>query len=241
MGQVIAIAAGKDGAGKTTVAVNLAVTLARGGAKVALVDMVRGMRGLDLALGLECDVVYDLGDVLRKDCTLGQAAVQDDRLETLTLFSCSQSLRKSAPTKAEIRGLYDAMREAFDFVLVELPGGPTEEMILASSGVDCALLVTNRNREALRNLETVSTMLRTEGVEKRFLLINQVRMELFDSEAFEKPDALVERLRLPLLAMLPYDENILLASATGMPVALEENYVTDTFRRLAQGLIQANL
>ena len=238
MGQVFAIAAGKDGSGKTTFAVNMAATLAKAGTRVALVDMNRGMRGLDLALGLESAIVYDLDDWFCGNATLKQVEVQDSRFFNLSLFSCSQNRSKSAPGAKQVAALYKELRGAFDFVLVEVPGGPCPEMLLAATAADGAVLVTTREQECLRNTETVSQMLRHNGVEKRCLLINKVCADLFDSDYLDPPEAIVERLRIPLLGMLPQDENFTVAAAAGDPIVCDANYVADAFRKMAQGLIR---
>ena len=239
MGESIIIASGKDGAGKTTFAVNLAVTLAQRRAAVALVDLNIGMRGLDLALGLESSVIYDLGDVFLGVCSLRQARVSDRRFEKLDLFSAPQSRRKADLTPAQIRGLYEELKRHYDYVLIDAAGGPAADLELAAFGADRAILVVTQEQEALRNAETVNALLRRCAISDRRLVINKVRPEFYDEPAVPQAEAIVESLRLPLAGIIQYDANFLLSANVGLPIVMQPgSYIADNFRRIAMGLVQ---
>jgi len=229
---VIGIAAGKDGSGKTFFASNLGAMLSQGGAAVALVDLNFGMRGLDLAFGLESDIVYDLSDVFAGDATLRQAEVRDDRFPCLSIFSCSQDIRKEYPSSVQIRDLYAELKKSFDFIVVDLPGGPVRTLAGLLSGIDEAVIVATPELDGLRNAESVNEILRAKGIAKRFVLLNKVKASIYSETATGLPEHVVDRLRVPLLGILLYDDNIALSGTTGLPLVTEDSTLTDTFRRM---------
>ena len=232
MSTVIGVAAGKDGSGKTFFASNLGAMLAQGGAAVCLVDLNYGMRGIDLALGLESDIVYDLSDVFTGDATLRQAEVPDERFEALSVFSCPQDIRKEYPTPAQVRSLFDELRKSFDFIVVDLPGGPVPMLADLVSGIDKAVIVTTPVPDCLRNAESVNEILRAKGVPKRFVLLNKVKPEMYAERAAELAQHAVDRLRVPLVGMILYDDNIAFSAMTGVPLVTEDSTLTDSFRRI---------
>ncbi len=232
MSTVIGVAAGKDGSGKTFFASNLGAMLSLGGAAVALVDLNYGMRGLDLAFGLESEIVYDLSDVFAGDATLRQAEVADERFETLSVFSCPQDIRKEYPAPAQVRRLFDELRKSFDFIIVDLPGGPLPMLADLVSGIDKAVIVTTPAPDCLRNAESVNEILRAKGVPKRFVLLNKVKPDLYADTAADLAERVVDRLRVPLVGMILYDDNVAYSALTGVPLVTEDSSLTDSFRRI---------
>ncbi len=232
MSTVIGVAAGKDGSGKTFFASNLGAMLSLGGAAVCLVDLNYGMRGLDLAFGLESEIVYDLSDVFAGDATLRQAEVPDERFETLSVFSCPQDIRKEYPAPAQVRRLFDELRKSFDFIIVDLPGGPLPMLADLVSGIDKAVIVTTPAPDCLRNAESVNEILRAKGVPKRFVLLNKVKPDLYADTAADLAERVVDRLRVPLVGMILYDDNVAYSALTGVPLVTEDSSLTDSFRRI---------
>ncbi len=232
MSTVIGVAAGKDGSGKTFFASNLGAMLSLGGAAVCLVDLNYGMRGLDLAFGLESEIVYDLSDVFSGDATLRQAEVPDDRFPCLSVFSCPQDIRKEYPAPAQIRSLFDALRKSFDFIIVDLPGGPVPMLSGLVSGIDKAVILTTPAPDCLRNAESVNEILRAKGVPKRFVLLNKVKPDLYADTAADLAERVVDRLRVPLVGMILYDDNVAYSALTGVPLVTEDSSLTDSFRRI---------
>ena len=232
MSTVIGVAAGKDGSGKTFFASNLGAMLSLGGAAVCLVDLNYGMRGLDLAFGLESEIVYDLSDVFAGDATLRQAEVPDERFETLSVFSCPQDSRKEYPAPAQVRRLFEELRKSFDFIIVDLPGGPLPMLADLVSGIDKAVIVTTPAPDCLRNAESVNEILRAKGVPKRFVLLNKVKPDLYADTAADLAERVVDRLRVPLVGMILYDDNIAYSALTGVPLVTEDSSLTDSFRRI---------
>ena len=232
MSTVIGVAAGKDGSGKTFFASNLGAMLSLGGAAVCLVDLNYGMRGLDLAFGLESEIVYDLSDVFAGDATLRQAEVPDERFETLSVFSCPQDIRKEYPAPAQVRRLFDELRKSFDFIIVDLPGGPVPMLADLVSGIDKAVIVTTPAPDCLRNAESVNEILRAKGVPKRFVLLNKVKPDLYADTAADLAERVVDRLRVPLVGMILYDDNVAYSALTGVPLVTEDSSLTDSFRRI---------
>jgi septum site-determining protein MinD len=226
------VAAGKDGSGKTFFASNLGAMLSLGGAAVCLVDLNYGMRGLDLAFGLESEIVYDLSDVFAGDATLRQAEVPDERFETLSVFSCPQDIRKEYPAPAQVRRLFDELRKSFDFIIVDLPGGPLPMLADLVSGIDKAVIVTTPAPDCLRNAESVNEILRAKGVPKRFVLLNKVKPDLYADTAADLAERVVDRLRVPLVGMILYDDNVAYSALTGVPLVTEDSSLTDSFRRI---------
>ena len=185
MSHVILIASGKGGTGKTFFAANLGACLAMSGKKVVLVDMDMGLRNLDLYLGLENRVVYNVMDVISGVCKIKQALVRDRRFSELYLMAASpiRDLRDITPLHMQV--LCEKLGEEFDYVIIDAPAGIGEGVEVAAASADTAVIITESDTASVRDADCMDQLLREIGVSKRFCVLNKVNAELM---SFKKED-----------------------------------------------------
>lgn len=237
-GEVVLITSGKGGTGKSTFAANLASALALKGFATAAVDANPGCRSLDLFLGLESCIIYDLADAASGLCRLKQAMVRDKRLpETLCLLSAPQSREKAAAGWSH--EVFQELRRQFRYILVDGPHSSGDALSALIPEADRAVLLVCPDFASLRSADAMNRLLAGAGLSRRSFVVNQVHTELFGSPLIPGMEHMAETLRIPLAGVIPYDVNFTLAANAGSPLALEEgNYVQKNFRRIAQNLFQ---
>lgn len=229
MGKVIVVTSGKGGVGKTTSAAALGAALARGGDKVVVVDFDVGLRNLDLVMGAERRVVYDLVNVIQGEAKLTQALIRDKRVETLFLLPASQTRDKDNLTQEGVAKVMDELREKFDWVICDSPAGIERGATLAMRHADAAIVVTNPEVSSVRDSDRIIGLLdsktekaeRGERMEKHLLLTryDPIRAERGD---MLKVDDVLEILSIPLVGIIPESQDVLRASNLGSPVTLCE-------------------
>lgn len=232
MGKSIVITSGKGGVGKSTAAGNIAAGLAFGGRRVLLVDMDIGLRSLDLMLGAENDVVYDLVDVVQGVCPLEQALYRDRRRENLFLLPASQQTGSSAVTPEDMRALARKFKGSFDYVIFDCPAGVGRGFRNACAAADSAILVITPDPVCVRDAERVRELLKADGITDMQLLINRV--------ARRNPlstDECIHLLDLPVLGFIPEDPAVGFAAAAGSQVLDRETSAGDAFERVARRLL----
>lgn len=227
MAKVLVVTSGKGGVGKTTTTAALGAALAQSGASVAVVDFDVGLRNLDLVMGAERRVVYDLINVVNGDAKLNQALIRDKRLENLSLLPASQTRDKDALTDAGIARVMDELREKFDWVICDSPAGIERGATLAMRHADLAVVVTNPEVSSVRDSDRIIGLLdsktikaeRGEQMEKHLILsrYDPARAERGD---MLKIDDVLEILSIPLLAIIPESMEVLRASNVGCPVTM---------------------
>jgi septum site-determining protein MinD len=227
MGKVIVVTSGKGGVGKTTSTAALGAALARGGYNVVVVDFDVGLRNLDLVMGAERRVVFDLINVMQGKVTLTQALVRDKRLETLYLLPASQTRDKDALTEDGVARVIADLREVFDWVICDSPAGIERGATLAMRFADEAIIVANPEVSSVRDSDRIvglldSKTLKAETGEriKKHLLIAR-----FDPARAERGEMLgiadvLEILSIPLLGIIPESEEVLRASNLGAPITV---------------------
>lgn len=230
MGKVIVVTSGKGGVGKTTSSAALGAALAQDGAKVVVVDFDVGLRNLDLVMGAERRVVYDLVNVIQGEAKLAQALIRDKRLETLFLLPASQTRDKDNLTPEGVEAVIGALKTAFDWVICDSPAGIERGATLAMRHADIAIVVTNPEVSSVRDSDRIiglldSKTLRAENgerMEKHLLLTryDPLRAERGD---MLKVDDVLEILSIPLLGIIPESQDVLRASNLGSPVTLADN------------------
>ena len=166
MGEVIVITSGKGGVGKTTTTANLGAALAMRGKKVVLVDTDIGLRNLDVVMGLENRIVYDIVDVVEEKCKLRQALIKDKRFQDLFLLPAAQTRDKSAVNEKQMRELTSKLREEFDFILIDCPAGIEQGFKNAIAGADRALVVTNAEISSIRDADRIIGLLEASEIKK---------------------------------------------------------------------------
>jgi septum site-determining protein MinD len=230
MAKVLVVTSGKGGVGKTTSTAALGVALAKGGKNVVLVDFDVGLRNLDLVMGAERRVVYDLINVVQGDAKLAQALIRDKRLQTLSLLPASQTRDKDALTDEGVARVINELREKFDWIICDSPAGIERGATLAMRHADVAIVTTNPEVSSVRDSDRIIGLLdsKTEKAEKgerieKHLLITRYDKARAERGEMLKVDDVLEILSIPLLGIIPESEEVLRASNVGAPVTFSTN------------------
>ncbi|WP_395672184.1 septum site-determining protein MinD [Inquilinus sp.] len=227
MAKVLVVTSGKGGVGKTTSTAALGAALAQSGQNVVVVDFDVGLRNLDLVMGSERRVVFDLINVVQGDAKLPQALIRDKRIDTLSLLAASQTRDKDALTMEGVSRVIGELREKFDWVICDSPAGIEKGAVLAMRHADMAVVVTNPEVSSVRDSDRIIGLLdskteraeRGERVEKHLLLTRYDPARAERGEMLKTEDVL-EILSIPLLGIIPESEEVLRASNMGAPVTL---------------------
>ena len=227
MAKVLVVTSGKGGVGKTTSTAALGAALARSGDKVVVVDFDVGLRNLDLVMGAERRVVFDLINVVQGDAKLAQALIRDKRLENLSILPASQTRDKDALTDEGVARVLADLREKFDWVICDSPAGIERGATLAMRHADLAVVVTNPEVSSVRDLDRIIGLLdsKTEKAERGERMEKHLLLTRYDPARAErgemlKTEDILEILSIPLLGIIPESEEVLRASNVGTPVTL---------------------
>ena len=227
MAKVLVVTSGKGGVGKTTSTAALGAALAQTGQKVALVDFDVGLRNLDLVLGAERRVVFDLINVIQGVAKLSQALIRDRRLETLWLLPASQTRDKDALTEVGVADVIKEMRSKFDWVICDSPAGIERGATLAMRFADTAVVVTNPEVSSVRDSDRIIGLLesKTERAERGEHVEKHILITRYDAQKAQRGEMLtiddvLEILPIPLLGIIPESREVLRASNVGSPVTL---------------------
>jgi septum site-determining protein MinD len=215
LGRVITITSGKGGVGKTTSTANLGTALAMLGKKVAVIDADIGLRNLDVVMGLEKRIVYDIVDVVEGRCRIRQALIKDKRFPELYLLPAAQTRDKSAVNPAQMRLLCDHLKTEFDFVLIDCPAGIEQGFKNAIAGADMVVIVTTPEVSAVRDADRVIGLVEANGLPAPRLIINRIRPELVKRGEMMTQDDVVEVLAVDLIGIVPDDESIVISTNRG--------------------------
>lgn len=218
MGEVIVITSGKGGVGKTTTTANIGVGLAKLEKKVVVIDTDLGLRNLDVVMGLENRIVYNLVDVIEGNCRIKQALIKDKRYENLYLLPSAQTKDKSSVSPQQVRKLTEELAEEFDYVLIDCPAGIEQGFQNAIAGATRAIVVTTPEVSAIRDADRIIGLLEKHGLKKPDLVINRIRMEMVKRGDMMSVEDVTEILAVPLLGAIPDDEKIVVATNQGEPV-----------------------
>ncbi len=227
MAKILVVTSGKGGVGKTTSTAALGAALAQGGQTVVVVDFDVGLRNLDLVMGAERRVVFDLVNVIQGDAKLAQALIRDKRVDTLSLLPASQTRDKDALTPEGVARVVAELREKFDWVICDSPAGIERGATLAMRHADMAVVVTNPEVSSVRDSDRIIGLLdskteraeRGERMEKHLLLTRYNSARAARGEMLKTEDVL-EILSIPLLGIIPESQEVLRASNIGSPVTL---------------------
>jgi septum site-determining protein MinD len=219
--KVITVTSGKGGVGKTTTTANLAVALASDGKKVVCIDGDIGLRNLDVVLGLENRIVYDIVDVVEGRCRLRQAMIRDKQFPELYLIPAAQTRDKSALSPSDMIRVADELRPDFDFILIDSPAGIERGFRNAVAPADLVLVVTNPEVSAVRDADRIIGLVESEEKGPARLIINRINPAMVKRGDMLKPDDVIELLAIELIGLVPEDENVVKSTNLGQPVALD--------------------
>ena len=237
-GQVVTITSGKGGVGKTTTTANLGVALARRGQRVACIDADIGLRNLDVVLGLENRIVYDLVDVIEGRARLRQALIKDKRLPELQLLPAAQKRDKTAVTEKQMIKLGDELRKEFDYILIDSPAGIESGFKYSIAPSDLVIVVVTPEVSSVRDADRVIGLVEAQEKPPPKLIINRMRPSMVKRGEMLATSDVLEILSIDLLGIVPEDEAIITSTNKGHPVALEDHSLAGSaFIRIAQRLL----
>lgn len=235
--KVITIASGKGGVGKTTSVANIAVALAGLGQKVTCIDGDIGLRNLDVVLGLENRIVYDVVDVIEGRCRLRQAMIRDKRLPELYLIPAAQTRDKTAISPSDMVRLCDELRSEVDWILIDSPAGIERGFKNAIAAADRVLVMTNPEVSAVRDADRVIGILEAEEKGPAALVINRLDPLMVRRGDMLSVEDVLDLLAVDLIGIIPEDENVIVASNKGQPLALEgKTKAGQAFQNIARRL-----
>ncbi|WP_438444322.1 septum site-determining protein MinD [Gorillibacterium sp. sgz5001074] len=220
MGEAIVITSGKGGVGKTTTSANIGTALALQGKKVCMVDTDIGLRNLDVVMGLENRIIYDLVDVADGRCRLPQALIKDKRFEELYLLPAAQTKDKHSVSPEAVRNIVLELKKDFDFVIIDCPAGIEQGYKNAVAGADKAIVVTTPENAAVRDADRIIGLLENDGVRNPKLVINRIRPNMMKKGEMLDIDEVCQVLSIDLLGIVPDDEYVIKAANTGEPTVM---------------------
>jgi len=242
MGEVLVITSGKGGVGKTTNTANIGAGLAVLGKKVVLIDTDIGLRNLDVVMGLENRIVYDIVDVVRENCRLKQALIKDKRFDGLFLLPAAQTKDKTAVSEEQMRKLCDELKEEFDFVIVDCPAGIEQGFKNAIAGAEKAIVVTTPEVSAVRDADRIIGLLEAAGLKEPKLIINRIKPRMVKKGDMMSIDDMLEILAVDLLGVVPDDEFIIVSTNKGEPAVLDKNSLAgEAFRNITKRILGENI
>ena len=235
MGEVIVITSGKGGVGKTTTTANIGAGLALLGKKVVLIDTDIGLRNLDVVMGLENRIVYDIVDVMEGACRLKQALIKDKRYEGLYLLPAAQTRDKNSITPPQMVKLCDELRREFDYILVDCPAGIEQGFKNAIAGADRAFVVTTPEVSAVRDADRIIGLLEANEIRSPKLLINRVRQDMVKRGDMMSIEDIIDILAIDLIGVVPDDENIIISTNRGEPaVTYNKSQAGQAYRNITK-------
>jgi len=239
---VITITSGKGGVGKTTTTANLGVSLAMLGQRVVTIDADIGLRNLDVVMGLENRIVYDLVDAVEGHCRLRQALIRDKRLSELYLMPAAQTRDKTAVSPEQMIEITDQLRPDFDFVLIDSPAGIERGYQNAVAPADRVIIVTTPEVSAVRDADRIVGLVEAEEKGPASLIINRLNPDMIRRGQMISTEDVVDLLAIDLLGIIPEDKQVIIATNQGSPVALDGKAPSgQAFRNIAGRLMGQNI
>ncbi|SCY15714.1 septum site-determining protein MinD [Alkaliphilus peptidifermentans] len=238
MSQVIVVTSGKGGVGKTTTTANLGTGLAKLGYKTVVVDADIGLRNLDVVMGLENRIVYDIVDVVEGVCRLKQALIKDKRYEGLFLLPAAQTRDKNAITPEQMQKLTAELKEMYDYIIIDCPAGIEQGFRNAIAGADRAIVVTTPEISAVRDADRIIGLLEAAELRNPSLIINRIRIEMVKKGDMMNIEDMIDILAIDLLGVVPDDESIVISTNKGEPVVTDNNSLAgQAYRNITRRII----
>ncbi|GIO27678.1 septum site-determining protein MinD [Ornithinibacillus bavariensis] len=238
MGEAIVITSGKGGVGKTTTTANIGTSLALMDKKVCLIDTDIGLRNLDVVMGLENRIVYDIVDVVQGRCKLKQALIKDKRFEYLSLLPAAQTSDKSAVTPEGMREIIKELKTEYDYIIIDCPAGIEQGFQNAVAGADKAIVVTTPEKSSVRDADRIIGLLEKEDMDAPTLIINRIRKHMMKNGDMLEIDEIVQILSIDLIGIVLDDDEVIKASNHGEPVAFQPNTKASiAYRNIARRIL----
>ena len=218
MSEVIVVTSGKGGVGKTTTTANIGYALARHGFEVLLIDTDIGLRNLDVVMGLENRIVYNLVDVVEGNCRHQQAIIRDKQCDTLSLLPAAQTRDKSAVSPEQMIKLINQLKPDYDYIIIDCPAGIEQGFKNAIAAAKRAIVVTTPEVSAIRDADRIIGLLEKNQIRNSSLIVNRIRMDMVRRGDMMSIDDVTEILSIPLIGAIPDDEQVVVATNQGEPV-----------------------
>lgn len=236
-GRIIVITSGKGGVGKTTTTAALGAALALAGKRVAVVDMDIGLRNLDVVMGLENRIVFNVVDLAKGRCKVRQAAIKDRRIENLFLIPASQSDNKSVLSPQDMIVLCKKLKEEFDIVLIDCPAGIEQGFENSVAGSDEAIVVCMPEVSSIRDADRIVGLLYAKSITPR-LIVNRIIPRMVASGEMLSHQDVVDILSIELLGLVCMDDNVIASSNTGSPIVMDkESRAGAAFKRISARIL----
>lgn len=237
MSEVIVITSGKGGVGKTTSTANIGTGLAKLGKSVVMIDTDIGLRNLDVVMGLENRIVYNLVDVVEGNCRMKQALIKDKRYPNLSLLPSAQTRDKTAVNPEQMVKLIDELRTEFDYILLDCPAGIEQGFKNAIAAADRALIVTTPEVSAIRDADRIIGLLEANEIHRMDLIINRIRQDMIKRGDMMSSEDVVDILSLPLIGRVPDDENVVIATNQGEPLVGSNTLAGKAYQNICYRII----
>ena len=237
MSEVIVITSGKGGVGKTTTTANVGTGLAKEGKKVVLIDTDIGLRNLDVVMGLENRIVYNLVDVVEGNCRIKQAMIKDKKYPNLFLLPSAQTRDKNCITPGQMVKLIAGLKEQFDYIILDCPAGIEQGFQNAIAGADHAIVVTTPEVSAIRDADRIIGLLEANEIKKVDLVVNRLRSDLVRRGEMMTVEDVIDILGLPLLGVVPDDENVVIATNQGEPLVGSDTPAGKAYRNVVDRVL----
>ena len=234
MGEVIVVTSGKGGVGKTTTTANIGTGLAKLNKKVVLIDTDIGLRNLDVVMGLENRIVYNLVDVIEGNCKRNQALIKDKRYENLFLLPAAQTKDKTSVTPEQMKKLTEELKEEFDYVILDCPAGIEQGFKNAIAGADRALVVTTPEVSAVRDADRIIGLLEANEIKKTHLIVNRLRADMVKRGDMMSAEDVIDILAVDLIGQVPDDENIVVATNNGEPLVGDNSLAGQAYMNICR-------
>jgi len=237
MSEVIVVTSGKGGVGKTTTSANVGTGLAKLGKKVCLIDTDIGLRNLDVVMGLENRIVYNLVDVIEGKCRLKQALIRDKRYNSLFLLPCAQTKDKTAVNEGQMRRLIEHAADDFDYILLDSPAGIEQGFKNAIAGATRALVVTTPEVSAVRDADRIIGLLEANEITKTELVVNRLRIDMVKRGDMLSCEDVLEILSINLIGVVPDDENIIVSTNNGVPLVGDNSMAGKAYMNICHRIL----
>lgn len=237
MGEVIVVTSGKGGVGKTTTTANVGTGLAMLDKKVVLIDTDIGLRNLDVVMGLENRIVYNLVDVIEGTCRIRNALIKDKRYPNLYLLPSAQTRDKNAVNPEQMKKLAEELKDEFDYILMDCPAGIEQGFKNAIAGADRALVVTTPEVSAVRDADRIIGLLEANEIKKTHLVVNRIRMDMVKRGDMMSSDDVCEILAVDLIGVVPDDENIVISTNQGEPLVGSDSLAGKAYMNICNRIL----